>query len=691
MNMRYVAHSCGGLPSAGLIALRAALVLTVVGTAYGVDPKQPGGEATARALLKEQANAQFNLVDSTIVTLRIDNTPTVPLTTVIPIDDELYTIALDPCSVRSSDYGIKVQRADGSYVDREPGPIRTLRGRLAEVADSVVAASRLEDGLYARIMVPDGASWWVEPLGSHVATAGPEQYVVYRDDDVTAAGGSCIALDPPGWAATQLGTISGMPGEDVFIAELGIDTDWNYYLEFAQELDPEAATEARVNEIVNAVNIQYERDVNITHVITTIIVRPDPRDPRYPYSGLDPVGLLTQFTEEWNTEQAHIPRDLAQLFTGRDFIGDTIGIAWVGQVCTGYAYSVIQPTCCSSFACQTDLSAHELGHNWGARHCGYEGPDDDDDCVPECPGWTMNCQITCANRFHETLTQPDILKHRNSRTCLDQGDELRRLFLRAETNTVPEGSTLSFTAVADFRFSEDQDITTEAIWSLDRGEAGSINANGVLTAFDVSGDTCVVVSASYTYNDVTRTTDKTGVVMDTEAPLTIVSSYPPDGAIDARQPSEPDGSNPVGWESLEITFNGDTCLITAEDFFVATEGRANSTTSILDLEQVGPRTIRLLLSHAIDVGAWTTVTHTGSGAKVRVGSLPGDVNGDATAAPDDVLDLIGNLQGLSDPPLDLWQSDVNRSGGCTPADILRVIDLLNGAGDYAVWNSASLP
>ena len=51
-----------------------------------------------------------------------------------------------------------------------------------------------------------------------------------------------------------------------------------------------------------------------------------------------------------------------------------------------------------------DLSAHELGHLWGAFHC-------------DCPGWTMNPSITCANRFIQGSIDA-IVAHRDSRQCL---------------------------------------------------------------------------------------------------------------------------------------------------------------------------------------------------------------------------------------------------------------------------------
>ena len=57
-------------------------------------------------------------------------------------------------------------------------------------------------------------------------------------------------------------------------------------------------------------------------------------------------------------------------------------------------------------AAATDLSAHELGHNWGASHC-------------SCSSYTMNASITCANQFNPSLTVPAIIAYRDSVSCLD--------------------------------------------------------------------------------------------------------------------------------------------------------------------------------------------------------------------------------------------------------------------------------
>ena len=54
------------------------------------------------------------------------------------------------------------------------------------------------------------------------------------------------------------------------------------------------------------------------------------------------------------------------------------------------------------------------------------------------------------------------------------------------------------------------------------------------------------------------------------------------------------------------------------------------------------------------------------------------------------MDLIDFLNGLP-PPLEIWQTDIDRSGEANSADILTEIDLLNGADCFDPWNGATLP
>lgn len=690
--------------------MRTGLAMAIVFVAGSVQsvsagPKSVMREARGASELAGDASAVLGLVRSTVFDLDGLSAPGLGVVAsgaavsfLVPIDGEFYTLNLEPHSVRGADYELVVQLADGSYSDVAPGEILTLRGSVAEIEGSVAAATYVTDGLEVRIILPDDSNYWIEPIVSRVAGAGPLSHVVYRGEDVIPSGGTCAAKDVAEheFAASSGG---GVAAGGLFFAELAIDADFEFFMRFASEPDPVAAVEAHITGIINKVNLQYERDVFIRHLITRFIIRTAEPDPYFGRcsggadsgrqcndSGectggsciFDADDILNQFRTHWLSSQSNVRRDLAQLYTGKNLQGNTIGIAWLHAVClTSTGYSVVQTTCCFSTSCKSDLVAHELGHNWGAEHC-------------NCSGWTMYRAITCSNRFHAVSTIPDIIAHRDTRPCIDKGDELRRVVVRSESDTVSEGETLQFTALADYLFAGLLDVTSEVSWSTDRPEAGSIDADGLFFPANVLSDTCVSVSAEYSDGIFTSSGGRTVRVIDVDAPLAMVATVPPDGAIDARQPFEPDGSDPAGWRSFDITFSGETCRLTAADFVAEHVGSLDPAPTVVSLEELGPRTVRVNLSAPITPGTWTTITHVDSGVSLRVASLPGDVNGDGTAAPPDILSLIDALNGVGDP-LPLWATDVDRSGETLPPDILRVIDLLNGAGVYESWLNRSLP
>ena len=95
----------------------------------------------------------------------------------------------------------------------------------------------------------------------------------------------------------------------------------------------------------------------------------------------------------------------------------------------------------------------------------------------------------------------------------------------------------------------------------------------------------------------------------------------------------------------------------------------------------------ITLARPISAGYVTTISlgedHSGIYA-----SLPADVSSDCTSAPPDINYVIDCINGVR--TCELWQCDVNRVPPCRPSDILRTIDLLNGAGKYIPWLNVSL-
>ena len=380
-------------------ALSLALFSSIVS---GASPSRTGAELTA------DVNSALGLSNSHVARVEVGPVGSA-MVAAIELAGQSAQMVLMPTAVRSPGFQLLEARSDGSLVAVEPVSTSHFRGELVDVPGSRVAASLTDEGLYARVMLADGQEYWMQPMAAHVVSAQPDEHAVFSSADVIEVNRPCASDLLPGMGAVpDLGAVSGgnsgggtLAMTTLKIAELACDADYEYFLDYGSS----GAVQSRIESIVNAINLQYESEVGISHALTSIIVRTSSNDP---YSSTDAVTLLNQFRNEWNANQGGIVRDVAQLFSGKEIDGGTIGIAWVGAVCSSYGYGMVQSDFNNNFACATDLSAHEAGHNWDAGHC-------------NCTSNTMNPYITCANTFHPSLTIPEIVAFRDSLGCLSDG------------------------------------------------------------------------------------------------------------------------------------------------------------------------------------------------------------------------------------------------------------------------------
>jgi hypothetical protein len=170
----------------------------------------------------------------------------------------------------------------------------------------------------------------------------------------------------------------------------------------------------------------------------------------------------------------------------------------------------------------------------------------------------------------------------------------------------------------------------------------------------------------------------------------IVDRHPPNNSIDARRPHPSDDSaTREGWQLIDVTFRGDISQLGNEDFIVTQEDGISSATVVINVIATGDNRVGLELDDIIDVGAWTTITLELSGSGVRLGFLPGDVDGRDGVTKGDIAALVQSLDGQMERPI--WSIDIDRSGEPTAADLIELIDLMNGAGEYEEYLNSNLP
>jgi hypothetical protein len=329
----------------------------------------------------------------------------------VPYEGEAYEMVLQPYSNRAKGFRVLVQGDDGALREVDPGPVTTYRGRIDGRPGSVVAASVLAGRLEGQILLADGTELWFGSVAERVLNAPNDLYAVFDASDRLAVDGVCAGGVGEQVVLPRPDEIAGNRGEgetfNIFTSTLGLDADFEYYSEFG-DVD---LTRARMEAVVNTVNVQYESEVDIHHEVTDVVVRTS--DSTDPYTATDAEDLLDEMVNEWENNVSATPSH-AHLFTGKPLDGSTVGLAYIGTVCQeGFEYGLSQANYSSNYANVTDLVAHELGHNWNATHCSCTNPD-----------YTMNPNITGANTFNASVTVPDIVAYRDGQGSDCNGGKL---------------------------------------------------------------------------------------------------------------------------------------------------------------------------------------------------------------------------------------------------------------------------
>ncbi len=357
------------------------------------------------------------------------------------LDERPVTLELTPHSVRAPDFQVFVEGADGKLTEIDPGPVRTMRGRLLELPGSIVTGSLLPTGLDARIELSTGAAYGLTAVRRHIVDAEPQLHVLYdlaAVEEEGTCGTTSAAIEEP-----QRVRLGGVPCEPVgpFTARLGCDADPEFVASFpgtpAEEL---VAARQFIEDNVNEINVNiYELPpISTTHEIAQIILRDSSNDV---YAGLTGTAVLNEMRRQWQTTHADANAHAINLWSGRDLHPQYIGLAYVGSMCN--------PGVCwveKRFGnTRMNLLAHELGHVWGAGHCN-EGPPGGpcSVCTSPCP-IMRSFIVSCQGSFSQCSID-EILADRGGYECIDDPGFIDPTVLD-EGVVVRDGSTNIFPTV----------------------------------------------------------------------------------------------------------------------------------------------------------------------------------------------------------------------------------------------------
>ncbi len=174
---------------------------------------------------------------------------------------------------------------------------------------------------------------------------------------------------PDALAIALNGTVPAAASRGAVVA---IDTDTEFMSK--RFTNGTAAATSWIADLFAAMNVMYQRDLNVTLQQGTTYLRTTTD----PYTATDtPADQtdLNEFGTYWQNTYASVPRSFAALLSGKSSSGNSAsGIAWINAYCRtqsqGGSYSVTQlftnPQIAVSYSAL--ILGHELGHNFGAYH-----------------------------------------------------------------------------------------------------------------------------------------------------------------------------------------------------------------------------------------------------------------------------------------------------------------------------------
>lgn len=320
----------------------------------------------------------------------------------------------------------------GERTYQDPPPVNTYVGDLRGVPNSRVRMSLSGEELRAQVWLPGMQQIGIEPIG-----AGNE-HMIYSRADIIRQPSFCDQPPVPANEVQQEPVHAHAAPNPIAattstrrVAELAVEADYTFYQQFGSD---SAATIDRMVTILNMVEEVYNRDVDISHSITEVVVRTSF------YAGYQETrGDLVNWEQEreWAALFTDVRYDLVLMFTGRDtYFVDSEGELQYGLAGRAHGIGVVCNRTDSiaglgafcyaehraNDTTMTTLVAHEMGHLWDGRHCDN---DSSSNCIGVGPCLVMCSTLEACDNNSVVQFSPcnalRVMAHRDSRGCLDVG------------------------------------------------------------------------------------------------------------------------------------------------------------------------------------------------------------------------------------------------------------------------------
>jgi PKD repeat protein len=268
--------------------------------------------------------------------------------------------------LRSAGYELQTM-IDGRMKGEAPTRTATFRGTVGETNPQEALFTFDENYVLGR-WEENGAVYFIEPLWRFVPQADPSHYLVYREQDAIIPEEYCATHIPA--QVERLQDRSSGPSRiagECLLVEIALASDFELYQDFGS--NETSVENFMLNSLANVqTNYDDEFADEIQFEVVTTFIATCSATSCDPWTNNTNAGtLLDDFTDWGNGGGFGVTFDVATLWTGRNFNGGTIGVAWLSGVCNNLRYNT-----CENFSSNASLIrvvwAHELGHNFSSGH-----------------------------------------------------------------------------------------------------------------------------------------------------------------------------------------------------------------------------------------------------------------------------------------------------------------------------------
>ncbi len=441
-------------------------------------------------------------------------------------DSEIWPMELVPANhlVES----MKIHTATGEdYTDEVK--VYPYGGHIENALSSDIRLTVAEDFIYGYIQ-DKNHNRFIEPLRYLVDGAPKNLFVVYNGDDVIFPEGSTCASTHTAKKSKEMAGNYKSTGL-CFEVEVSTASDWLMYSSYGQDV---AALTAHNVGVMN--NVQNNYDDEFDDEILFVLVEQwiSNCSTCDPWTNSTAAGTLLNSFRSWGPSGFAEVHDVGQLWTDRNFDGSTIGIAYVGVVCTNSRYQ-----CLEDFSNNANLKrvmvAHELGHNFNAVQSGT-GHD------PSGSAFIMAPSVSNVSAW-SVQSIADIEAHYLSRTCLaacaPPAPPVADFF--ANLTDICPGTTIQF-------FDNSTASPTSWSWTFPGGTPGNSSLENPTVTYNSNGTYNVTLVATNASGSNTIT--KNGYITVGASGTEIVLTDDLSGGLANWTVTNPDGS--TTWQAISV-------------------------------------------------------------------------------------------------------------------------------------------